>query len=313
VLLLGGFLIFSLPVMFLEAIVKTLTSSAPAEAVSLMVVLTIIRVIGGGLLGFYGIVYGVITYQQAKEVTDETQTPNLAWVWIVTLLGWMIAVLLGLQVLKIAKSSLVQDQLKTMTNESSLNNLNKPTEEERVAKWQSDMKPEAKVYYEASRLIFGQMNNNASDRVKVKKLNDSNIVGLKKAVEIDPSNPEIWISLSDAYTWVNSKGTLDDALIASKKAETLDPAIWSYSARTAEIYLMLKKYDLAILKFQEVVRAEDNYARAHIGLGIAYSRNGIKDVAKTELQKGIDILTKYNADGKYDDDILQARKEMGSL
>jgi tetratricopeptide (TPR) repeat protein len=73
------------------------------------------------------------------------------------------------------------------------------------------------------------------------------------------------------------------------------------------------KYDAAILKLQQVIRAEDNSGRAHISLGIAYKRNGLKDSAKTELQKGIDILTKYNDEGQFDTQILQAEKELQAI
>ena len=303
-------LLFQIPMFLLDTIVKALSGNAPAEASILMGTLSIIKFIVGTVLGFYGVVYGVITYLHAKRVTDEMVKPNMAWMWLVSILGWLIAVALGFQLIKFVSSPTVQNNVKAVTEEIKTQPIVQLTEQEKIAKWENSITPEAKVYFEKSSLIFGQMKDTTKKSAEIKKLNDENILALKKATEIDSGNPEIWASLSDAYTWINSKGTLNDALVAIKKAEELDSNIWSYPNRTAGILMMMGKYDEAILKYQQVIRMEDNYGRAHISLGVAYKKTGIKDLAKEELQKGIDILTKYNDKGQYDAEILEARKEM---
>ena len=83
------------------------------------------------------------------------------------------------------------------------------------------MKPETKVLYDASQLLFKQMRENGTDPEKVKKLNDENISTLKKALEIEPNNPQLWFDLGNTYTWLSTTGTLQDGLKAYAKAEDL--------------------------------------------------------------------------------------------
>ena len=58
---------------------------------------------------------------------------------------------------------------------------------------------------------------------------------------------------------------------------------------------------------------EDDFANAHVSLGRVYKQLGISDLAKVELQRGIEIYDKYNNEGHYDKEILSARKLMSSI
>lgn len=304
-------IVFELPMYLLDSIAKVLANSAPAESLALSGILLIIRIVLGAGLGIFGIVFSVITYKQAKEVTDEKIAPNMVWMWVVAIVGWLIAALIGMQLIKIAKNPAIQSGIKAATEEAA----KAPTlnEQEKIANWRATMKPDAKILFDKSQGLFAEMKNAQAKPAEVKKIDDTNILALKEALKLDENNPEIWAALSDAYTWVNSKGNLNDALIASEKAEDLDSTVWGYANRTAEVMMMLKRYDDAILKFQQVIRMEGNYGHAHISLGIAYKRTGINDLAKTEIQKGIDILIQYNQNGEFDQEILNARKEMSTL
>jgi tetratricopeptide (TPR) repeat protein len=177
----------------------------------------------------------------------------------------------------------------------------------------TSMKPEAKALYDASQNLFKQMRESATDPNKVKQLNDENIATLKKALEIEPNNPQLWVNLGGAYTWISTTGTLQDGLKAYARAEELDPTNAIYIANTADMLWRLGKYDDAILEVQKAIRMDDNYAFAHFVLARSYSGNKLYENARTEYQKTIDVYKSINTTGQFDDDILQAQKEQAAL
>ena len=304
-----------LPIYILRMIVAAAAKSAPAEALGVNLILGIVQFIFGIVVGFYSVVYSVKTYQHAKSVTDTTIKPKMTWIWVVSIVGWLIAIMLGSQIVKAIKSPYVQDKIKTALSQAKSTTTVSPasaTQAEKIATWKAAINSAALPYWNTSLGLFQQMKAESNPTV-AKKLADQNITALQKAVVLDSGNPELWGALSDANTWMSTKGSLQAALTAAQKAETLDPTIWSYEYRTATTLMMLGRYDEAILKLQQVIRAEDNYGPAHISLGIAYKNNGIKDQAKIEIQKGIDILTKYNTNGDLDAQILDAQKELATI
>lgn len=306
-----------LPLSLIQMIVQSAAKNAPAETIGMTLVIGIIRFVVGIVAGFYGLVYSVKTYQHAKQATDESIKPKMTWIWVISLLGWVIAILIGSQIIKAIKSPYVQDKIKTAISQiktgSDATTQSTSTQDEKVAAWKIAITPAALPYWNTSTGLFEQMKAQSSNPTIVKKLNDQNIAALQKAVALDDSNPELWGALSDANTWVSTKGSLQAALTAAQKAEVLDPTIWSYEYRTATTLIMLGRYDEAILKLQQVIRIEDNYGPAHIALGTAYAKSGIKDSARTEIQKGIDIFTKYNTNGDLDSQILDAQKALATL
>ncbi len=42
------------------------------------------------IIGWFGLSYGIVLYQQAKTVTDETKKVGLTWIWILTIAGYII-------------------------------------------------------------------------------------------------------------------------------------------------------------------------------------------------------------------------------
>lgn len=177
----------------------------------------------------------------------------------------------------------------------------------------TSMKPEAKALYDTSQNLFKQMRESGTDPNKVKQLNDENIATLKKALEIEPNNPQLWVNLGGAYTWISTSGTLQDGLKAYARAEELDPTNAIYIANTADMLWRLGKFDDAILEVQKAIRMDDNYAFAHFVLARSYKGNNLFENAHKEYQKTIDIYTKINTTGQFDDDILQAQKEQAGL
>jgi uncharacterized RDD family membrane protein YckC len=176
-----------------------------------------------------------------------------------------------------------------------------------------EMTPEALVHFERSQELFEQMRDQANNPDTVRQLNDENILELKMAIELEPNNPRLWLDLGSAYTWISSEGSLKDGLEADKKAEELDPENVVYINNVGDMLIRMGKYEEAILQFQKTLRLTDKSGYANLSLGMAYQELRIVDSAKEHFQKAIDIFTSQNDDGKFDDEILNARKRMSEL
>lgn len=309
--------VFYLPLYLIDMLTGNSMESAAKEALSVEMIMLPVRFIISLFVGFYSVAYSVVTYKQAKEITREDIAPSISWMIIVAVVGWVIGVFLINTGYKLYTSQFIKEQMEVVGQEikGGVAELSELSETQRIAAWKEVMNPEVKILFSQSEGKFTDMKLQSSENKpnEVKKINDENIVILKKAVAIQPDNPEVWNALASANTWISTNGSLEDALEASRKAEELDEMIWKYANNTAYILQMMGKHDEAIIKYQQVIRMEDNYGRAHIALGVSYKAVGIKDLAKQELQKGIDILSKYNDKGDYDVEILNARKEMGEL
>ena len=175
------------------------------------------------------------------------------------------------------------------------------------------MNPEAKTHFDKSRELFGQMREASNDPEKVKQLNEENITELKKALDIDPNNANIWYELGSAYTWVSLTGTLEQGLIAYQNAERLEPENTVYIDGVGDMFLRMARYQEAVLQFQKTLRLTDKSGYANLGLGIAYKNLGINEDARKHFRKAIDIFTVENDHGQYDDEILRVKYEMASL
>lgn len=318
VLYLVAGVVFYLPLYLIGMIAGNSIETATTEALSVAMIMSPIRFILTMILGYFSMAYSVTTYLHAKESTREDIAPSVAWMLIVSLLGWVIGVIVINSGMKLGKEFLsndvVQKQIQEARNEVVEKELTSETE--RIEAWKAKMDPQAKVLYEQSQekfVVLKNVSKTAKNQTEIKKVNDENIKLIKRALEIDKNNAELWNTLGDSYTWLSTDGTLLMALEAYEKAEMLDGNIWNYAYGSANVLQMLGRHDEAIIKYQKVIRMEDNFGRAHIALGVSYKAVGIKDLAKEELQKGIDMLSKYNTDGSYDVEILNARKAIGSL
>lgn len=177
-----------------------------------------------------------------------------------------------------------------------------------------EMSPEAKTHFDRSQELFSQMRTASNDPTAVKKLNDENIGELKKALDIEPDNARLHSELCAAFTWISTSGTPNDAIAACGKAVDLEPENSVYLANLGDMLNRMGKYDDAILELQKATRISgDSYAYPYYQLGIAYTNLKIFDQARTSLQKSIDIYTKINTKGDYDDEILLAQKLMAKL
>ncbi len=180
--------------------------------------------------------------------------------------------------------------------------------EQTIVQNNKEMLPGAKVHYDNAEELFKQMRAESTKPAAVKPLADKAIKELLLAADIEPSNPLIWNSLGNAYTWVNNVGTLDNSLNAYKKAEELEPTNYVYSAGVGEILLRMRRYDEAVLQLNKTLRQAPDYGYAHLSIAKAYKGLGVYQEMSKHLRSAIAIFEKENSNGGMDTYILEAQK-----
>lgn len=175
--------------------------------------------------------------------------------------------------------------------------------------------PKGNAHWDKSQDLFAQMKKE-TDTEKIKKLNDQAIQELKAVLDEMPNNARVWDELGNAYTWVSSldpKAQLDLGLAAYKKAEELNPNNTVYINAVGDQLISMQRYDEAILQFQKTLRLTPNSGYANLSLCNAYKGAKVYDSARESCQKAIDIFTNENKDGKYDSQVLEAKKAMADI
>lgn len=178
---------------------------------------------------------------------------------------------------------------------------------------QDNISPKARIHYDKSQELFKQMRESKLSEFEQKRLGDETIKEAKLAVEIDQSNPYLWMNLGDAHTWLSNVGTLEDGLGAYQKAEELAPTIHVYINRVGDQLILMGRDGEAVLQFQKTLRLTDKSGFAYLSLGKAYKNLKINEEARTSFEKAIEIFKGENNNGEYDNEILQAQKELAGL
>lgn len=266
------------------------------------------------LLGWFALSYQITLYKQARVGLDNQEGKSIIWMWIISIIGWLIAVGIFFMSYKAISSGVLNEVFKNLSTSPGTS----------IQRSIDEMRPEAKIHYNRSRELFKQMRevqksgkSDAEIVAETKKLNDENITELKKALDLEPNNPKIWYELGNAYTWISSTGSLEDGLATYKKAAELDQKNIIYIDNVGEMLIRLGRYEEAVLQLQKSLRIEaelgDESGLTHYRLGLAYAGLKIYDSARTHLQKAIEILDKNNRDGIFDDEILRAQKDLSNL
>ena len=108
-----------------------------------------------------------------------------------------------------------------------------------------------------------------------------------------------------------------DGLAAFQNAVALDPDNSLYMDNVAEMLINTGKYEEAVFELQKSLRIGIDEGNAsgltHYRLGVAYGRLNVNDEAIAHFEKAIEILQPYNDDGKHDETILSAQKNIAEL
>lgn len=271
---------------------------------------SIISFLLNSLVGWYMLAYYVVLYKQARVGIEQEKGKGILWMWIVALIGWLMALGIFFVSYKAISSGALNELFKSASSSSGAS----------VRQSISEMSTDAKIHYDRSQELFDKMRevqgsgkSDAEITAEIKKLNDENIIEIRKALQIEPNNPGLWSQLGSAYTWISSTGTLEDGLLAYERAEALDPQNVLYINEVGDMLIKLGKNEEAILHFQKTLRLTDQSGFANLSVARAYANLAIYDTSKEHYEKAIEIFTNENQDGKFDIYILQARKELSNL
>ena len=245
----------------------------------------------------------------AQTVVIKTNSKNYLGLGVfVFILGT--AAIIGMSVYYYLKTTHNQDGATALRNISEARKI-KDSQQESL----NSMTPEVKTLYDESQENFRRLREEKLSEKEIIALSNKNIDTLIKATELAPNNDILWLNLSNAYTWNNSKGGYEESLAAIDKAIAIRPENFTYVTNEAELLITLKRNDEAVLLMEDLGRRIDtsNYAYYHQTLGKAYMNLRINDKALEHLQKAVEIFSGENEDGNYDQQILSTQKMMAEI
>lgn len=119
-----------------------------------------------------------------------------------------------------------------------------------------------------------------------------------KAVELDPSQPRVWIALARVH---NGTGQVDRALMEVRKAIELQPASDDAHRLLGEIQQRDGRFDEAAAAFDRAIALRPDYWRNHYRKGVFLSTSGRYDDAAVALRAAIalapDVASGYQSLG----------------
>lgn len=174
--------------------------------------------------------------------------------------------------------------------------------------------PKGNSHWDKAQELFGQIRGEQNPD-KVKQIDTQIVDELKKVLDEQPNNARVWYELGSAYSWVSllDPKLAEEGLKAEKKAEELDPTNTVYINGVGDQLILMQKWDEAVLQFQKTLRLTPNSGYANLSLCNAYKGEKVYDSAREHCQKAIDIFTSKNKDGKYDSQVLEAKKAMADI
>ncbi len=175
--------------------------------------------------------------------------------------------------------------------------------------------PAGNPNWDKAQELFTQLRSE-EDLEQIKQIDAQVVTELKEVLKQQPNNPRVWVELGHAYTWMTNLDPklAEEGLSAYKKATELDPTNPIYLDYVADQLIMMKRYDEAVLELQKSARLYPKGSGfTNLRLARAYTGLQIYDQATEHYQEAIELFTKQNKDGKFDDEILQARTEMNEL
>ena len=182
----------------------------------------------------------------------------------------------------------------------------------------NEMNPEAKVHFDRYKTLLNRAKTIYNNQYlpilererRIKPVADEFIGELISATQLDPKNPAIWSEFGHAYSWPNTKGTTEDSLNSFKKALELDPENTVYMNYVGDTLIKLGRYNEALAMFKKSLSLFEASGYANLSIGIVYKQLGNYEKARTHIQRAIDIFVKENGKRNYDNEIIEARKEL---
>lgn len=193
------------------------------------------------LLGWFALAYYITLYKQARSGMDQTKGSGIAWMWIVAILGWIIAIGIGFSTWKVISSGI-------------LNNLMPKTPQDvtevAVVKTSNWLVDDANNKMQQVIEIQTKKNLTDVDRQQIVILATTALSEYSQATQKDPTNVDAWSSLAQ----INK--VLGDSL--GKNANNTDKATFYNNSAQAyynlgQVYMQLGDKQKAKTSFQQAL------------------------------------------------------------
>lgn len=238
-------------------------------------------------IGWFSLSYSITLYKQASRGLENQKGSNIAWMWVVALLGWLLAVGIGFASYKTISSGVLNNAFKkpTSTTAASLQ------QKESLA---SPFLKTGDTKLATANQLATKANLSEEDKSQIRGLLSGALADYNTAVEKDPQNDIAWYDRGLAYRYLI--GIIENAenlsIASYQKAITLNPSDYNAYLELGGVYYQSKQYDKAIENFQKVVELKPNSANGYFNLGVAYKQVGAKDSARKALEKALELLPK---------------------
>jgi hypothetical protein len=135
-----------------------------------------LSVIANVFIGWFGFAYGIVLFRQTNEHTDYSKKPNMVWIWIVAILGWVIVAVSAFAIYNVGKVYFN----KTFAEKITLNLAGQAATNKGIESTKT-VSPQAAAYLKDSQTLFAQLKslntqvNNTNEKAVVaqmSKLND---------------------------------------------------------------------------------------------------------------------------------------------
>lgn len=248
------------------------------------------------LLGWYMLAYDITLYKQARAGLEHEQKKSIIWMWIVSIIGWLIAVGIFFMSYKAISSGVLNEVFKKSATSTPTQQTTSPA---------ALLIQSGSIKLTTANQIASKPNLTDDERSQIIGLINGALDDFNAAVEKDSENYQAWYYRGLAYR--NLMGVAQNAdtfaIQSFDKAISLNPSDYNLYLQRGGIYYQLKQYDKAIENFQKVTELEPNLANGYFNLGVAYKQLGAKDSARKALEKVLELLpkddpTRYKAESE---------------
>jgi tetratricopeptide (TPR) repeat protein len=246
------------------------------------------------------LVYDITLYKQARVALESEREKSIVWMWIVSIIGWLIAVGIFFISYKAISSGVLNEVFKKPATSTPTQQTTSPA---------SQLIQSGSIKLSTANQVASKPNLTDNERNQIIGLINGALDDFNAAVEKDPDNYQAWYYRGLAYrNLIGFAQNADTFAIESfDKAVSLNPTDYNSYLQRGGIYYQNKQYDKAIENFQKVTELKPELANGYYNLGVAYKQVGAKDSARKALEKALELLPK-DAPTRY-----KAESELNSL
>lgn len=252
----------------------------------------------------YILCYSLTLYKQAAAGLESEKGSGkpLLWMFISSIVGWIVGVLLIVTIGVFIWSTINSKQAQTAKPNTTLEQLNNTPQKTST---REALKKNDELY---SQII------KSTEKETVEKINDERIQMLVSAVEVDPTSTDLWTELTLAYTYANTlPNPTKDMIYSAKKILETSPNSYDGFSLLGLAYYYDGDAQNAVLQFEKANRIDPSQPDAQRYTAESYEALKIYDQAIAHYNKAIELYEMENANGLHDAKILEMRKALSRI